>query len=181
MLDVLVRAMLLIRVPYLVYVCALYTHAMANIVVKGKNGTVSFDGSTVTVERSGFTAVSIFGKSSKRIPLNQLSAVQFKAGSLVVNGYIEFTFAGGGERQAVLGRGSSDQVRNENAVVFSKKNNVEFQQLADAINEALSGENSSTTPAGVDTTSLEKLAELHASGILSDQEFAAAKAKALGI
>lgn len=181
MLVVLVHAMLCCRVRYPVLVFALYTRVMANIVVKGKNGTVSFDGSTVTVERSGFTAVSIFGKSSKRIPLGQLTAVQFKAGSLIANGYIEFTFAGGGERHAVLGHGSSDQIRNENAVVFSKKNNVEFQQLADAINEALSSENSSAASAGVDTASLEKLAELHDSGILSDQEFVAAKAKALGV
>jgi hypothetical protein len=34
---------------------------------------------------------------------------------------------------------------------------------------------------GVDMAQLEKLAELHTAGILSDEEFAAAKAKALGI
>jgi hypothetical protein len=35
--------------------------------------------------------------------------------------------------------------------------------------------------AGVDMAELQKLAELHTAGILSDEEFAAAKAKALGI
>jgi membrane protease subunit (stomatin/prohibitin family) len=39
-----------------------------------------------------------------------------------------------------------------------------------------------TPPAEDDTTAqIQKLADLHAQGILSDEEFAAAKAKALGI
>jgi|DEB0MinimDraft_6_1074348.scaffolds.fasta_scaffold95786_2 hypothetical protein len=39
-----------------------------------------------------------------------------------------------------------------------------------------------TAPAGDDTAAkLQELAELHAKGVLSDEEFAAAKAKALGI
>jgi hypothetical protein len=37
-------------------------------------------------------------------------------------------------------------------------------------------------PASTDTTAeLKKLADLHASGVLTDEEFAAAKKKALGI
>jgi len=39
-----------------------------------------------------------------------------------------------------------------------------------------------TAPGGDDTAAkLQELAELHAKGVLSDEEFAAAKAKALGI
>ncbi len=36
-------------------------------------------------------------------------------------------------------------------------------------------------PAGIDTAQLNQLAELHTSGVLSDEEFAAAKAKVLGL
>ena len=47
---------------------------------------------------------------------------------------------------------------------------------------ATQGAYSAPAPAEEDTTTqIEKLAQLHASGALTDEEFAAAKAKALGI
>ena len=46
---------------------------------------------------------------------------------------------------------------------------------------ATQGANSAPAPAEDATTQIQKLAQLHDSGALSDQEFAAAKAKILGI
>ena len=46
--------------------------------VKGYNGTINFDGVFVTITRAGFRARVSVGKGEKRIPVSQLSAVQFK-------------------------------------------------------------------------------------------------------
>jgi hypothetical protein len=46
--------------------------------VRGRNGTVTFDGATVVIARSGFVARATIGKGEKRIPLRHITAVQFK-------------------------------------------------------------------------------------------------------
>ncbi len=71
---------------------------------KGYNGTVTFDGTSVTISRTGFIAISTKGHSDKRIPLSRISAVQWKPATRLNNGYISFSLSGGSEKQSKLGR-----------------------------------------------------------------------------
>jgi Domain of unknown function (DUF4429) len=68
--------------------------------VKGRNGTVTFDGQTVTIDRKGFVARTTVGKGTKSIPVHSITAVQWKPAGMTV-GFIQFTLSGGSERRSV--------------------------------------------------------------------------------
>lgn len=105
------------------------------ITVKGRNGTVRFDGTSVTITREGTLARLAQGRGDKWIPLGQITAVQFKPNGLRA-GYVEFTIAGGNE---LHGRRStaSQRVRNENIVLFGKSVEPEMRRLVDTIRAAI--------------------------------------------
>lgn len=150
-----------------------------NISAKGQTGTLIFDGNSVTIQRKGFLAASTQGRSEKRIPLQAISAVQFKPAGRVTQGFIGFTISGGTETKSKFGKQNRDAFLDENSVVFLYKSNADMQSLKDAIEAAMNAPTAPSVSGGVDQ--LEKLAQLHAQGVLSDEEFTAAKAKALGI
>ncbi len=153
---------------------------MQALSVKGHNGTVTFDGSTVTITRTGFLARATVGKGEKRIPLRHITAVQFKAAGWAVNGYIQFTLAGGVERRSTFGRQTTDAATDENSVVFTKAQLAEFEGLRTTIEDALAAP-VGAQPATADPVSqLQQLAQLHQAGALTDAEFAQAKASLLG-
>lgn len=45
---------------------------------KGQNGTVVFDGTFITIRRTGFVAKTSTGGGEKRIPLSSIGAVQYR-------------------------------------------------------------------------------------------------------
>ena len=157
--------------------------------VKGVNGTVIVDNGFVTIARKGFLARAGVGKGEKRIPLRQITAVQFKPAGMVVNGFIQFSLGGGVERQSRLGSQSWDAASDENSVMFTKQQQPLFEQLRSSIergitagyNPPAAGAEPATGPApatGPDqglVGQLNQLADLHRQGALTDQEFQAAK------
>lgn len=70
------------------------------VTAKGWQGTISFDGAIVTVERSGLLALSAFGRTHKRIPIGSIQAVQWHPFTGVSMGFIQFTLAGGIEQNS---------------------------------------------------------------------------------
>lgn len=110
---------------------------MTEIVARGHNGTLIFDGSFVTIARRGVLARSTIGKGEKRIPLRAIQAVQWKRPGLLINGYIALTVAGGIEKQSRLGSQTYDAARDENAVIVMKKQIPQFEQIRAAIEDAL--------------------------------------------
>jgi len=149
------------------------------ITASGHNGTVTFDGRAISIIRSGFLARATLGKGEKRIPLASISAVQFKPAGPIVNGYIEFTVPGGNETRSRTGSATKDAGHNENAVIFTRKQMPAFEDLRRAVDEA------QTTPAPAAgapslAAQIAELGQLHAQGILSAQEFDAAKARLIG-
>lgn len=148
------------------------------ITAKGLGGTVVFDGCFVTIKREGFFARSTVGKGEKRIPLGSIHAVQWKAPTSLNNGFIAFTIAGGIEKQSRFGSQYMDAAKDENAVVFKKKDGSAFEALREAIEGAIA---KGATPISGGADEVARLAELHAAGHISDEEFTAAKAKALGL
>lgn len=145
---------------------------------KGYNGTVSFDGEFVTIERKGFFARATVGKGAKRIPVSQITAVQWKQPGTVFNGFIAFTIAGGNESRSRFGSQTMSAANDENAVIVTKKEAKEFLALRDEIESAMSSSHQSGSSSADE---LAKFSKLHDQGVLSDAEFAAAKAKVLGL
>ncbi|MEU5417707.1 DUF4429 domain-containing protein [Streptomyces sp. NPDC001407] len=142
---------------------------------EGLSGQVAFDGQFVTITRRGFRARVLVGKGEKRIPLHQVSAVQWKPAGPVVNGFVQFSLAGGNERQSAFGTQTRDAARDENSIVFTHKQQPAFDHLRTAVEAALAamagGMPSVASPAADVVTQLDTLARLLASGALTQQEF----------
>jgi Domain of unknown function (DUF4429)/Short C-terminal domain len=152
---------------------------------KGHNGRVSFDGAFVTITRKGGLARMSVGKGEKRIPIASITAVQWKPPGTMVNGYIAFTIAGGNEKQARFGSQTYNAVKDENAVIVTKSQKAAFLALREAVESAIAAHHRPASAPIVQQVSstadeIKKLAELHAAGALTDEEFAQHKAKLLG-
>jgi hypothetical protein len=155
--------------------------------IKGVNGTVLLDGGFVTIQRKGFLARSGIGKGEKRIPLRQITAVQFKPAGAMVNGFVQFSLGGGAERRSAFGRQSLDAASDENSVMFTKKQQPQFEQLRAAIEQAIERTHQPQPlhqpqvgpPAreaqGDLVGQLNQLAELRRQGALTEPEFQSAK------
>ena len=100
---------------------------------RGRGARVSFDGSYVTIARSGWSAP---GKGEKRIPVQSITAVRWKPAGLM-SGYIQFTVLGGSEVHTRSGRQTIDAARDENSVVFARRRQPDFQVLREAVEQAL--------------------------------------------
>lgn len=107
------------------------------LVAKGHNGQVEFDGRMVTIKRDGFFARVAHGKNEKSLPLRQITAVQLKPVSLTSSGYIQFTVPGETSKNKRRGSAATSATKDENSVIFTKKHQSDFEALAKAINAAL--------------------------------------------
>lgn len=151
--------------------------------VSGQGGQIQFDGQYVTITRKGFLARATVGKGEKRLHVSQIAAVQWKAAGPLVNGFIQFTMPGGNERRSAFGSQTSAAAKDENSVVFTKKQQPEFEKLRAAIDAAVAAQHAPQAPAtGASSLAdeLTKLDALRQQGILSDAEFAEQKARLLG-
>lgn len=154
-----------------------------NVEVKGHTGTVIWDEDFVTIRRTGFNARITVGKGEKRIPIASITSVQWKPAGAMVNGYIQFSAGGGNESRSRFGAQTMDAVKDENSVVFTKKQMAEFETLRTAIEQAIAHRNrpaATAVPAATDHLSqLKQLGELRDAGILTEEEFGAKKAEIL--
>jgi len=156
------------------------------LTVKGYNGTVTFDGEFVTLTRKGFIARSTVGKGEKRMHISRITAVQWKQPGALVNGFLEFTLPGGVERRSQWGRQTRDAVGNENAVVVTRAQAAAFEPMRKALESAIAEQHqvTPTVPSAVPEPGLaaqiRELGELHEAGVLSDDEFTAAKGRLIG-
>lgn len=114
-------------------------------------------------------------KGTKTIPFESITAIQLKECGPIFNGYIQFTIHGGNESKG----GVSDALSDENTFMFSRENNA----LAIKIKEYVESETSKlrrpqTAAVSINLSDeIQKLASLKEQGILSDEEFQAAKKK----
>lgn len=150
---------------------------------RGQNGTVTFDGAFVTISRTGALARMTIGKGEKRLPIGSITAVQWKKPGALVNGFIAFTVPGGIERQSKFGTQTRSAGHDENSVIVTKRQGPAFEALRAAIESGIAGSHQPVAmPARMsDADEIRKLADLHAAGVLTDEEFSAKKAQILGI
>jgi hypothetical protein len=146
----------------------------------GTGGQLAFDGQYVTITRNGFLARATHGRGDKKIPITAISAVQWKPAG-ITNGFLQLSI-GGADRQAAKGGRTMNAAKDENSVVFTKKQQPAFEQLRTALEQAIAERHAPAAPAPATSVAdeLAKLAELHQQGILTDQEFAAQKQRLLG-
>lgn len=116
-------------------------------------------------------------KGTKTIPFYSITAIQFKKTGLL-SGYIQFTIPGGNEGR----RGLLEAAREENTFMFAGDNDTALE-IKEYVEKRMfelrspSPTSGSPAPAQVPslTEELKKLAELKEKGVLSDDEFLAAK------
>lgn len=115
-------------------------------------------------------------KGTKEIPFSSVIAVQFKEAGSVFSGYLQFTIPGGNESRG----GIMAATKDENTFMFAHtKNNALAKEIKGYIDVAIRNARSpkSTMNSASLSGELQKLAELNKSGLLSDDEFQAAKRK----
>lgn len=117
---------------------------MSTIQAKGHTGIVGFDGTFVTISRTGLLARAAVGQGEKRIPIRQVTAVQWKPASRLYHGFIQFTLPGGNEIRSRSGKQTFDATHDENSVVFTRKQQESFQAVRDAIELAIADQYTST-------------------------------------
>jgi Domain of unknown function (DUF4429)/Short C-terminal domain len=147
-----------------------------DVSAKGFDGTVSFDGRAVTISRSGFNArVQHHGGGSTVIPIERVSAVEFKPLG-VQRGRITIVTAGAVQRKGGIRSHADDPM----SVEFLRRGD-DFKAVRDAINEALMAPSNTQRPAGEPMLELRlsELGRLRADGVLTEDEFVAAKAQLL--
>jgi hypothetical protein len=120
---------------------------METITAKGLTGEVSFDGQFITITRNGWLARAradtamgrLFGdKGEKRIPVQSITAVQWKPANIMSNGFIQFTLAGGIERTGRFRKARKEAVTDENSVVFLVgRQAAAFEQVRNAVEQAI--------------------------------------------
>ncbi|MEU4031111.1 DUF4429 domain-containing protein [Streptomyces anulatus] len=152
--------------------------------VSGQGGQITFDGQYVTISRKGFLARATLGKGEKRLHISQILAIQWKPAGPLVNGFIQFTVPGGNELRGKLGSQTSNAAKDENSVIFTKKQMPEFLKLRAELDVAIAAQHGAQetgpTPSASLADELAKLASLRDQGILSPAEFEQQKARLLG-
>lgn len=155
---------------------------MSGLQARGQSGTVTWDGAFVTISRTGMARLTV-GKGDKRIPINSITAVQWKPAGALVNGFIQFSLPGGVEQRSRAGSQTFNAASDENSVVFTKKQAPAFEQLRQAVEAAIAQQHMpqqayAPPPASL-ADELAKLGHLVDQGLLSRDEYDQAKARLL--
>lgn len=146
------------------------------IQAKGHNGQIQFDGVNVTISRKGVLGFLTQGlKGDKVIKASAITSVQFKKVGMITSGYLQFSLMGGGESKG----GVFDATKDENTVMFVKKQEQDFERIRDAVQAVLNAPVVGAVSQASVVDQLEKLAQLRDRGVLNEAEFEAQKTKLL--
>ncbi|GAB2883547.1 DUF4429 domain-containing protein [Streptomyces mayteni] len=112
------------------------------------------------------------------IPITSVTAVQWKNASFIA-GFIQLTISGGSDFRARSGKSRRDALLDEYSVTFQAKRQAAFEQVRDAIQQAITAQHAPqptahpTPPTAAPSIAdeLTKLAALRDQGVLTDQDF----------
>jgi hypothetical protein len=147
--------------------------------VQGEDGTVEFDGRSVTITRAGGLRGLLLNarRDEQRYGLDHIAGVEVKRPDLNL-GWFTLIVAGAVQKPANIRARSHDPL----TVTFRAFGGryQAFLRLRDAILAAKTTPQASSPAAQPSiATELERLAQLHRGGVLSDEEFTAAKNRLL--
>ena len=116
-------------------------------------------------------------KGSKTVPFESITAIQYREGNNLTNGYVQISIKGYQESK----KGLLDAAQDENSIMFRKENNKVFKEIADLIQEKIiefssKASNNVTSQISI-SEEIEKLNNLFKSGAISEEEFTKAKDK----
>lgn len=157
--------------------------------LKGINGTIIAYDDKVVIERSGFFAWASFSgsKGDKTYFYSSLSSIGYKKPSLT-NGYFQFIVAGSNPSapkfEGLMHVATKETREDENLVLLSGYMNPAdadqlYEILIKKVLDAKSSNSGQGSPSGADE--IKKYSDLYKQGIISEEEFTAAKKKILGI
>lgn len=118
-------------------------------------------------------------KGTKEIPFSSIGAIQFKKAGFLTNGYLQFSIVGGNENTG----GLFAAVRDENSFLFRVRDNDQVLKIKEFISSEVlavkTPQMTAPTPTATSSLSgeLQNLADLKEKGVLSEEEFQAAKKK----
>ena len=95
--------------------------------VKGFNGTLSFDGQSVTIERKG--------AGRTRLPLDAIKSVEYKKGGLMV-GYVKFHTGADADGRKIRNK-TQALLQDPHAVTHQWTSNAAMAELVQEIEAAL--------------------------------------------
>jgi|GEM_PF-667100 hypothetical protein len=148
----------------------------------GVNGQLELFPTKIRIRRKGGLAFLTQGvKGDKDILIRQISSIQFRKSGHGLNGYLQFSFLGGQETKG----GIRDATRDENTIMFSPRQQPAFETIKAAIEERMHQSREANTQAPPQTQSIDyagqiqKLADLRAQQILTEEEFQSKKRELL--
>lgn len=147
--------------------------------LKGVNGQLQLYEDKVIIIRKGVLSklTQGFFKGDKTIYLSQISGIQLKPGTNLTNGYIQFTLSGGNENT----KGIMKATKDENTVMFAKKNNKLVEEIKNEIERL---KRATQSPGVVMQASaadeIRKYKQLFDDGIILEEEFNSKKKALLG-
>ena len=136
--------------------------------LKGMTKSVLVEEDAITIS---YRALYHGFKGDKRIPYSSITSVQFMEPGSWLAGYVQLSIKGSIEWHGPV-------VQDENAIQFDKEPD-DFRALRDFIQGKMTASSTNGAPSSL-ADELLKLANLRDQGILTDEEFAAQKAKLLG-
>ncbi|WPM94276.1 hypothetical protein VB1_CDS0027 [Arthrobacter phage Marchesin] len=95
--------------------------------VKGFNGTISFDGQTVTIDRKG--------AGRTRLPLASIKSVEFKKGGLLV-GYVKFHTGADIDNRKARNKAQA-LLQDPHALTLQWTSNKDMEALVEEVEAAL--------------------------------------------
>ncbi|WP_372406754.1 DUF4429 domain-containing protein [Streptomyces luteireticuli] len=146
---------------------------------------VGFDGFFLTLVHNNVFHRATCGMGEKRIPVLQLGSVRWKSAGRFGPGFIQFALTGATEKRSLFGRQVWDAAGDENALLFSHRQQPAFREIRKAVEKALAARHVAATAAIRGSglleviTGLESLAQLLESGKLSQDEFDVLKSRLL--
>lgn len=144
------------------------------------NNELELSGENIIIRRHGVAHAMAAGLTGERmIPISTLTAIQLKLGVWWSPGFILFSYAGS---KPFMG-GIIEATQDPDAFIFKKELNDEVSAFKAKVEEILQDSKqqarSSPNPSGTLTDEIRKLADLKQQGLLSQEEFDAAKKKLL--
>jgi len=145
---------------------------------EGQTGQIELFKDKLIIKRAGFFAVLTQGlKGEKTIYLSQITGIQLKLGSTLLNGYIQFTLPGGIENKGGMIAATSD----ENTVQFYKQSNDSATNLKEKIEELIYKSRSTSQIVQISNADeIKKFKQLLDDGIITKDEFDKKKKELLG-
>jgi len=147
--------------------------------VRSINDELELAGDKVIIRKRGVANALAAGMNGERtISISALTAIQLKPAGMITPGYILFSYAGS---KPFMG-GVLEATQDPDTFLFGRELNAQVADFKSKVEKIMRDSKQTSSPrdtSGTLTDELRRLAELKRQGILSQEEFDAAKKKLL--